>query len=120
MPLRYPLFGTLSFLANSKMRIYHGYTIGEQNTQFTLRFAPQYRCYLPFCNMGMENPHKHWVYAGSVGGDGEIRTHVPVRANAFRVLFALGTFVSAVVGGGSFGNGENPCAATDFGRAGRY
>ena len=38
----------------------------------------------------------------------------------FRVLFALGTFVSAVVGGGSFGNGENPCAATDFGRADRY
>ena len=24
-------------------------------------------------------------------------------------MFALGTFVSAVVGGGSFGNGENPC-----------
>ena len=21
-----------------------------------------------------KNPHKHWVYAGSVGGDGEIRT----------------------------------------------
>ena len=20
-----------------------------------------------FCNIGMENPHKHWVYAGSVG-----------------------------------------------------
>lgn len=38
----------------------------------------------------------------------------------FRVLFALGTFVSAVVGGGSFGNGENPCAATGFGRADRY
>ena len=38
----------------------------------------------------------------------------------FRVLFALGTFVSAVVGGGSFGNGENPCAATDFGRTDRY
>lgn len=38
----------------------------------------------------------------------------------FRVLFALGTFVSAVVGGGSFGNGENPCAATDFGLADRY
>jgi len=42
------------------------------------------------------------------------------RPTAFRVLFALGTFVSAVVGGGSFGNGENPCAATDFGRADRY
>ena len=38
----------------------------------------------------------------------------------FRVLFAFGTFVSAVVGGGSLGNGENPCAATDFGRADRY
>ena len=38
----------------------------------------------------------------------------------FRVLFALGTFVSAVAGDGSFGNGENPCAATDFGRADRY
>jgi len=38
----------------------------------------------------------------------------------FRVLFALGTFVSAVVGGGSFGNSENPCAATDFGRTDRY
>jgi len=38
----------------------------------------------------------------------------------FRVLFALGTFVSAVVGSGSFGNGENPCAATDFGRTDRY
>lgn len=42
------------------------------------------------------------------------------KAMAFRVLFALGTFVSAVVGGGSFENGENPCAATDFGRADRY
>ena len=42
------------------------------------------------------------------------------KAMAFRVLFALGTFVSAVAGGGSFGNGENPCAATDFGRADRY
>ena len=54
------------------------------------------------------------------GGSGGIRTHVPLRTTAFRVLFVLGTFVSAVVGGGSFGNGENPCAATDFGRADRY
>ena len=38
----------------------------------------------------------------------------------FRVLFALGTFVSAVAAGGSFGNGENPCAATNFGRVDRY
>jgi hypothetical protein len=38
----------------------------------------------------------------------------------FRVLFALGISVSAVVGDGSFGNGESPCAATDFGRADRY
>lgn len=54
------------------------------------------------------------------GGDSGIRTHGPLRIKRFRVLFALGTFVSAVVGGGSFGNGENPCAATDFGRADRY
>ena len=54
------------------------------------------------------------------GGDGGIRTHGPLRIKRFRVLFALGTFVSAVVGGGSFENGENPCAATDFGRADRY
>ena len=40
--------------------------------------------------------------------------------NEFRVLFALGISVSAVVGDGSFGNGESPCAATDFGRADRY
>ena len=54
------------------------------------------------------------------GGVGGIRTHGPLRIKRFRVLFALGTFVSAVVGGGSFGNGENPCAATDFGRTDRY
>ena len=54
------------------------------------------------------------------GGDSGIRTHGPLRIKRFRVLFALGTFVSAVVGGGSFGNGENPCAATDFGRTDRY
>lgn len=54
------------------------------------------------------------------GGDSGIRTHGPLRIKRFRVLFALGTFVSAVVSGGSFGNGENPCAATGFGRADRY
>ena len=54
------------------------------------------------------------------GGVGGIRTHGPLRIKRFRVLFVLGTFVSAVVGGGSFGNGENPCAATDFGRTDRY
>lgn len=54
------------------------------------------------------------------GGDSGIRAHGPLRIKRFRVLFALGTFVSAVVGGGSFGNGENPCAATDFGRTDRY
>ena len=54
------------------------------------------------------------------GGDSGIRTHGPLRIKRFRVLFVLGTFVSAVVGGGSFGNGENPCAATDFGRTDRY
>ena len=54
------------------------------------------------------------------GGVGGIRTHGPLRIKRFRVLFALGTFVSAVVGGGSFGNGENPCVATDFGRTDRY
>ena len=42
------------------------------------------------------------------GGDSGIRTHGPLRIKRFRVLFVLGTFVSAVVGGGSFGNGENP------------
>ena len=56
----------------------------------------------------------------SYGGELGIRTLGGFTLTAFRVLFALGTFVSAVVGGGSFGNGENPCAATDFGRAGRY
>ena len=54
------------------------------------------------------------------GGELGIRTLETFRSTAFRVLFALGTFVSAVVGGGSFGNGENPCAATDFGRTDRY
>lgn len=54
------------------------------------------------------------------GGDSGIRTHGPLRIKRFRVLFVLGTFVSAVVGGGSFGNGENPCAVTDFGRTDRY
>ena len=54
------------------------------------------------------------------GGDSGIRTHGPLRIKRFRVLFVLGAFVSAVVGGGSFGNGENPCAATDFGRTDRY
>ena len=34
-----------------------------------------------FCNMGVENPHKHWVYAGFVGGDGGIRTLVPQGAS---------------------------------------
>ena len=34
-----------------------------------------------FCNIGMENPHKHWVYAGSVGGEDGIRTHVRLLAN---------------------------------------
>lgn len=42
------------------------------------------------------------------GGASGSRTLAPVsRPIAFRVLFALGTFVSAVAGGGSFGNGEN-------------
>jgi hypothetical protein len=54
------------------------------------------------------------------GGAGGIRTHGTLRFNWFRVLFALGISVSAVVGDGSFGNGESPCAATDFGRADRY
>lgn len=58
----------------------------------------------------VKNPHGYKVFGGRNG-------QLPAR---FRVLFALGTFVSAVVGGGSFGNGENPCAATDFGRADRY
>ena len=46
-----------------------------------------------FCNIGMEKPHKHWVYAVSAGGDGEIRTHVPVRANAFRVRPVMTTSI---------------------------
>ena len=36
---------------------------------------------LTFCNIGMENPHKHWAYAGSVGGEDGIRTHVRLLAN---------------------------------------
>ncbi len=34
-----------------------------------------------FCNIGMEKPHKHWVYAASVGGEDGIRTHVRLLAN---------------------------------------
>ena len=56
------------------------------------------------------------LYGGELG----IRTLETFRSTAFRVLFALGISVSAVVGDGSFGNGESPCAATDFGRADRY
>ena len=58
----------------------------------------------------LENLHKSRLF----------RVERSTKRFRFRVLFALGTFVSAVVGGGSFGNGENPCAATDFGRADRY
>ena len=36
---------------------------------------------LLFCNMGMKKPHKHWVYAVSVGGEDGIRTHVRLLAN---------------------------------------
>jgi hypothetical protein len=57
---------------------------------------------------------------GLFGGELGIRTLEAFRLTAFRVLFALGISVSAVVGDGSFGNGESPCAATDFGRADRY
>ena len=58
----------------------------------------------------LENLHKSRLF----------RVERSAKRFRFRVLFALGTFVSAVVGGGSFGNGENPCAATDFGRTDRY
>ena len=58
----------------------------------------------------LENLHKSRLF----------RVERSTKRFRFRVLFAPGTFVSAVVGGGSFGNGENPCAATDFGRADRY
>ncbi len=34
-----------------------------------------------FCNMSMEKPHKHSVYAVSVGGEDGIRTHVRLLAN---------------------------------------
>ena len=74
--LRYPLFGSLSFSANSKTRI----KIGEQ-------ICNSYRGLFPnidtayFCNIGMEKPYKHWIYAASVGGDGGIRTLVPQGAS---------------------------------------
>ena len=35
-------------------------------------------------------PHSYWLFDG---GDGEIRTHVPVRANAFRVRPVMTTSI---------------------------
>ncbi len=35
-------------------------------------------------------PHGYWLFDG---GDGEIRTHVPVRANAFRVRPVMTTSI---------------------------
>ena len=36
-----------------------------------------------FCNIGMEKPHKHWVYAASVGGELGIRTLGTLRTQHF-------------------------------------
>lgn len=76
-------------------------------------------CDLPpdYCNWNtVQRRFCRWRDKGYWGNDFRGNCRRP----RFRVLFALGAFVSAVAAGGSFGNGENPCAATDFGRTGRY
>ena len=60
-----------------------------------------------FCNIGMENPWKHWVFKGSVGGEDGIRTHVRLLANWFRVLSPSVNYMFSPV---SF---SQPCTPTN-------
>ena len=64
LPLRYPLFGALSFSANQKC----GYTIWEQIRNSHRDLFPNIDASF-FAIYVLEKPHKHWAYAVPVGGE---------------------------------------------------